>query len=93
MKKYVITEAQLDALKLFVHWTCFGNCRYNNNPLLSATDVALLFDNLKPIEPLSDEEIVQALETATQPQPFGSDGEAVMWAIRAIERHIIGSEE
>ena len=83
MTNYIITETQLADVRTLVHWLCFGECRTTDRAIPTSASVARMLESLKPIEPLSDEDIDRMWYEATA-------GRMHIKLARAIERHIIG---
>ncbi len=87
MKKYLITQTQLEDTQALVRWLCFGECRVTPRAILPSSEVVAMLESLQPIEPLSDKAIFEIVNNSAFVEgkymlPFSF--------AREIEAHITG---
>ncbi len=96
MKKYLITERQLKNTQALLRWLVCAQCLKTSHQVQTSADLIAALDALKPIEPLSDDEIGEILDASYYPELSSSTLHPDMYDLaiaRAIERHITGLPE
>jgi len=88
MKKYMVTQTQLEDIQAMLRWLCFGECRVTERAIPTSAAVVEMLYALKPIEPLE----VDTINTLWQDAVNHSDptaGHAHIKLVRSVEHHIL----
>ncbi len=94
--KHIITSQQIADIKATLRWLCHGEVPPEGRRVITSANVLNMLDSLKPIEPMTDDAIEQAvLEVcdaiyALDDTPYTEEDVVFYGAfVNAIERHIL----